>query len=586
MTVLDFSTRLKNLTENCLISLSLTPKGTLFGEIELETLNGATLFKNLSILTQGKYNFQASLRSLQSADTISIGTTTQKFEISDKQIYLPKELQVLTRVLALSNNKTVNAYFDFPLKVNLIDQIGNNFKQDCEVGVIGNNTIYGDTYATVTSGELIFNLYTKDPGDMKIIITTCNDMSNKTELTVLPLSASIQVQELMQYGVKKFNISVNVMDYEGIQTESKNGLYGIELTTSPSSNFSSPSTVSQVKGSYTFYNITVDPAGNYSFNAFISESNSDLGLKVSSNLYSVPMINIEPSNYPMITFICLFWLMGIFSIVFYINDRHYLPSVDEKNSVIKYYGVLVFNSPGQNHIRIVSLLRIFMGLYLMFTLLGFDYCNNIFNKTLNEDFSLETIWNSILVLIINQGVILPLILIHFLNLENASACKFVGGLSGLVISSCICFTIWLLIKCDPKYFSNWVLTFLFFTCLDLIVFQNIYGLVFSVCLKKSNRQELALIQNKRSPLLSPRLNINSPKGVQVRPSLTPNFLKSTSPKFEYIKRSTITPSVKKFFVFDEKSVLASINSFKERSSISTEPTLPKSPKIQFLKRVN
>lgn len=570
------------MTETLILNLSLTPKGTLFGQIESETLNGLATFKNLTILTIGNFSFKATLKSYESLIILSVGSSEQKFQISEKQIHLPKELQKLTRVLTFIDDFEINAFFGFVVRLLLLDQIQENFKEDCEVGIVGNNSVYGETFKGVSSGESSFEVYTKVPGGIKLLITACGSLSNTTELEVLPLSASIEVNEVMENEFKEFDVTVKIMDFYGRKIESKNGLYEIGLTTTPISNFSGQHNVNQVKGEYTFSNLTINPAGNYTFNANITESMSSTQIYLISGVYSVPNKEQTPNNYPIIIFISLFWVMGILCVVFYINDRNFMLSDSEKDSIFKYLSVFSFNNPGINHFRIISVLRIFSGSYVMFTLLGLFYCKNIFNKILNEKFSVQSLWDSILVLCIAQGVTLPLILVHFFNLENKSACKMVSVLCALIICTCFGFDFWLITKCDQQFFSNWVSIFAVFTGFDLIFLQTLYGYCFYKFHNINKPSSLAFINKERNlPLLNPPLPLRSPRQTPVRPALTPNFLKQQNLDFEYIKRSTITPSVRKFFVFDEKSVLSS---FKNQSSLSTEPTLPKSPKISFPKK--
>ena len=378
---------------------------------------------------------------------------------------------------------------------------------------------------------------------------------------------------------KEFGVTVKVMDFYGRRIEEGNGLYEIGLVTSPISNVSGQCYVNQVKGGYTFRNLTISPKGNYTFNANITESESSTKIFITSKVFSVP--EKELSNYPMITFISLFWLMVIFCVIFYINDRNFMLSENEKDSVYKYLSVLSFNSPGPNHFRIVSVLRIFSSSFTTFTLLGLFHHQNIFTYPPLENFSFQILWESILILFISQAVTLPLALIHFFNLENNSACKIVSALCVLIICNCFGLGIWLIRHCDPLFFTNWVVIFAVFTGIDLILLQTLYGYFFYQFHKNNENSQSTLFKKEKNlPLLSPPLPFRSPRQTPVRSTITPSFLKSPNLDFEYIKRSTITPSVRKFFVFDENTVS---NYFKNQS-LSTQPSLPKSPKISFPKR--
>ena len=186
-----------HLSEPLTCTLSLEPEGQLFGDLTQTLLNPEVYFSNLTILSPGNYSIKLTLHSPSPSTRLSSATSPQSFQITAKTSHLPKSSQKLTKVQILTERQEINSFFDFPIQSKLFDQNNDLFRNDCEIGLISNSSIYGETFKTSQTGFTEFIIYVSKPDSIKIWVTACGMISEGIQLSVLPLVVSMKIEDLV-----------------------------------------------------------------------------------------------------------------------------------------------------------------------------------------------------------------------------------------------------------------------------------------------------------------------------------------------------------------------------------------------------
>jgi hypothetical protein len=174
---------------------SLVPAGHLAGDVSKSVNLPFFTFANLTILSSGSFFLKVTLKDLTSLQVLSESISRQKFQISKKQAHLPRASQILTTVKIETSSKEINEFFNFWLKIQLFDQNSDFFRNECQVTVMANSSIFGETQKNVSSGESRLELHTKNAESVKLLVSACEKLAQTVELSVLPVVVSLEVKE-------------------------------------------------------------------------------------------------------------------------------------------------------------------------------------------------------------------------------------------------------------------------------------------------------------------------------------------------------------------------------------------------------
>ena len=385
-----------------------------------------------------------------------------------------------------------------------------------------------------------------------------------------------------------------MFDFHKRRVESKNGVYDVEIYLKPDGILTGEKKAAGVKGQAEFRNLSVESAGVFTFNAKVREYVSGLVFDLNSNVFTVPEKVLEKvTNYPMILMIIWFWVLVIFAVVFYISDKDFILIEPEKGPLHKLCPVLILNNPSKNHLRISTLSRVFTIQFLLF-LLTFYFKFQVPSSSSVYDL----LWDSKEIFLSCE--ILSMLLAFSYNLSSSSSS--IQRFLTFIITTCLIASLFIsiraVIECPPSNYWSWAELFLIFSLLDLLIFQNLIGLSFYFLFPQSVLEPARCKSpDLKKPLLSPKAKVVGKKSIA---KISLSMLKSPSSRFtsrtpsgntnsqidmEYIKRTTISPDVRRHFNFDDDStsMRMSMSSIKNESSIAlNQGTLsPKPPNIRF-----
>lgn len=244
----------------------------------------------------------------------------------------------------------------------------------------------------------------------------------------------------------------------------------IEYSISSSSDYTGPEKLTSIDGNSTF---------KYFYTQIGFE---EISVSTISNTETITIEVKERMNYPLLALIILFWLMIICCTVFYVNDKSYIEDEFSKFGLDLYCPILVFRSPGANHRRIVTTLRVFASLFAIFTLIGLFYNLELLDSPKTEEgleaYGLEDWYEGFIVLFISQCYTVPFAFLHYFNLESSAVAKIISVVSIVIIVFSLVFAIWSLLVFTAKYYLFWVITFVIYAALELFVVHTIYAIVF------------------------------------------------------------------------------------------------------------
>lgn len=173
---------IENSNQNYIITLSLTPSGTLSGVKTLTTVSGTTTFTSLRILSNGSFQITASCATLASIHSSQL--TIENFAYS---------------ITIESSSVAPSVNFDFTLTVTIKGEDLELFVNSCTLSLTetGGDTIGGTTSLTTSTGTASFTIFFATAGS-KIIQATCPasgpspEVSNTISVTVLSLALKIE----------------------------------------------------------------------------------------------------------------------------------------------------------------------------------------------------------------------------------------------------------------------------------------------------------------------------------------------------------------------------------------------------------
>lgn len=176
------------------VSLMINPDGVLVGTKTLKAENGVAYFKNLVIGTEGQFSFVAKIVDMDMEAQIIELDGLKYYGITKENSHMPIELQELVETDVLVSSWTPTAYFTFTITVELKDQLNDFYQKGCEVVLAGSTDIHGTTYHNTKTGSSSFQIYSKTPGDLSLIVTSCSQQSETVNVTVKALSISDDVE--------------------------------------------------------------------------------------------------------------------------------------------------------------------------------------------------------------------------------------------------------------------------------------------------------------------------------------------------------------------------------------------------------
>lgn len=376
--------------------------------------------------------------------------------------------------------------------------------------------------------------------------------------------------------------------------ESKNGVYEVEIYLRPDGILNGEKKAIAVNGLLDFKNLSVESAGVFNLNVEVKELVSGRNFSAYSNVFTIPEKDLEKvTNYPMIVMIIWFWVLVIFAVVFYISDKDFILIEPEKGPLHKLCPLLILNNPSKNHLRISTLSRVFTIQFLLFLLIFY------FKFQVASSSSIyNLLWDSKEIFIFCEVLSMLLSISYNLSSSSPPIQRFLT----FIITTCLVASIFILIRavieCPSSNYSSWTELFLIFSLLDLIIFQNLIGLSYYFLFPQSILEPARCKSpDLKKPLLSPKAKVTSKQSIA---KLSLSMLKSPSSRFtsrtpsgntnsqidmDYIKRTTISPDVRRHFNFDDEStsLRMSMSSIRNESSIvGNQGNLsPKPPNIRF-----
>ena len=271
----------------------------------------------------------------------------------------------------------------------------------------------------------------------------------------------------------------------------------IEFTISASGDYSGPSSV-----------VSVD--GNSTFKFFYTQVGIE-EIHVTASVITEPVVIEvkEKTNFPLLALIVLFWLMVIFCVVFYVNDKHYIEDEFSKFGLHIYCPILTFMNPGSNQRRIITAFRVFASLFAIFTMVGLFYNYEILDSPKTEDgleaYGLEDWYEGFLVLLISQCFTVPFAFLHYFNIESSAVGKLIIAISIMVIALSLIFAIWGIVVFTAKYYLFWVITFSIYAAIELFIVHTLYGVLFFCFFYKpqthSEPMSSPTLKNAKRPLI-------------------------------------------------------------------------------------
>jgi hypothetical protein len=352
-----------------------------------------------------------------------------------------------------------------------------------------------------------------------------------------------------------------------------NGIYDVFVFLKPEGKLNGTTSASGVKGKHEFFNLTIDSPGVYTFNARVHEKLSSQEFEVNSNVFTIPARPVERvTNYPMIVLIIWFWAMIIFGVIFYISDKDFIQIGMPKGPLHKYCPLLVINNPSPDHLRIATLLKVFMVQFFMFTVLG------IFQVSSQLGLTFDCFWESKEMFLACEGLSLVTAFVYNFSMEKVK--KIVNFFISISLVASLFTAIRAVVKCQAEYFLIWTELFLVYSFLDLLILQNLIGIAYYLLLGESCKKENpeALVK----PLLSPKGRQTPKKSL---PNLSLSMIKPPSSRFnsmtpsentkknidlDYIRRTTVSPEIGRRFLFNEDestAIKVSLNTPRNDSSM-------------------
>lgn len=172
---------IENFNKNYLISLVLTPTGTLFGASPTTSISGVSTFSSIRILSNGQFKISASCPTVSSVESPTLSIQNYAYVIS---------------VVSSAALPSVN--FVFTVTVTIKGEDLEWFSNSCTVTLTenGGSDIGGTSVLTTSTGTASFSIYF-DAAGAKTIKATCPasglspEVSNTVDVTVLQLALKI-----------------------------------------------------------------------------------------------------------------------------------------------------------------------------------------------------------------------------------------------------------------------------------------------------------------------------------------------------------------------------------------------------------
>lgn len=504
---------------DCLVNL--TSDEEISGETSLVAENGEVQFTiyftdkgkiKLTILTETglQHEIQIQVRRQR----LQVEPIVKKFEDSH---YINITVDVLnnemTKIESENGNYSVTLFTTPKVKLH------GNLTQICNSGVCHFTGISVLANSTVRFGATVLELESESvsapEGYSELTYTIDNDHAH-IFLHQIQLHLSESPVEYVNSELNVLLLDIN----KDLYMEDKR----VEIKSS--GNYNGPSHLDVVQGnsSFKFY---YNQVGDQEIEVSTKYKKRDVGFKVEARM-----------NYPLLVLIVMFWALVIFTVVFWINDKD---RIDEENASFgfrMYCPLLILTDSGENHLRIITIFRVFASQFMMFTLIGIFYNKEVLDAPLAEDgidaYGLEDWYQGFIVLLISQCFSCPVGFLHYAYMGNKALGKMIIGISVMIMAVSIVFSVWTITEFSAKYYLFWVVTYAIYGLIELVLIHTLFGaFFFCFFFKPEVVQPSAMLSSKSNDMRRPFLS----KGDQ-KNSLSPDDipLKPRAPRVSVLLR--------------------------------------------------
>lgn len=149
-----------------IVTVSLTPSGTITGSLSITSSSGLSSFSSLIITTVGNYNLIFSAPGFTDVQSANIQISALS----------------LNSVTLVLSDTTISAYKTFTATVTLLDQRSGLWTTSTSITISGDKSIGGTLVQTTTSGSQIFSIYGKASGTLTLTATASGLTASKSIL--------------------------------------------------------------------------------------------------------------------------------------------------------------------------------------------------------------------------------------------------------------------------------------------------------------------------------------------------------------------------------------------------------------------
>ena len=174
------------------VTLKLKPEADLSGIKNYPQAYGEWTFQRLSILEKGNFYFEVIVKESETGAEILQLLSDRTYAISPENARVPDDLLVIAEI-DTDCYEVVSAYEAFVINATINDQEGQLWKEECNVVINSNMTIYGETSKIAYDGFLQFSVYFKEVGFAKVTILTCDGLTESFEIEVLPYTQQVLI---------------------------------------------------------------------------------------------------------------------------------------------------------------------------------------------------------------------------------------------------------------------------------------------------------------------------------------------------------------------------------------------------------
>ena len=216
------------------VELFLIPEGRITSNSKGLAVKGTKVFNAVTILAPGEFLIgvnitEASGLSPKENPVVS----NQTWIITEKNAFIPKSMLQLSYMEVRVGSDPITVFFPFNLTVKLFDQVNSTWLRSCQVNLTSDDEIHGETSQISDNGEVLFQIYFTEKGKTKLTIVAETGLQHEIQIQVHRQRLQIEPYLKRFSNSHYFNLTINVLNNEMTEIESKFGTYIVTLFTTP-----------------------------------------------------------------------------------------------------------------------------------------------------------------------------------------------------------------------------------------------------------------------------------------------------------------------------------------------------------------